>query len=71
MTFEPEAYRVINIPGGTYLFSREKQNSGDNTWDYDGAGYAPSNRLSDFTEKDGKSILSFIFVRIDKILNKE
>lgn len=59
VTFEPEAYRVINIPGGTYLFSREKQNSGDNTWDYDGAGYAPSNRLSDFTEKDGKSIFEF------------
>lgn len=24
VTFEPEAYRVINIPGGTYLFSRRE-----------------------------------------------
>lgn len=58
--FTPEYYRVMNIPGGTYVLPREKGSATENTWDFQTGGYAEGFRTSDFsTDNEGASLFEF------------
>ena len=62
--FTPEYYRVMNIPGGTYVLPREKGSATENTWDFQTGGYAEGFRTSDFsTDNEGASLFRVLPVR--------
>lgn len=63
ITFTPEYYHVMNIPGGTYVFPKEKtDNISDDTWDSHSGGYIDGYRTSDFSvASDDKDITVFEF----------
>lgn len=62
-TFTPEYYYVMNIPGGTYVIPREKDDkteTAENTWDSGRGGYTNGFRTSDFTKaEDGSDMFEF------------
>lgn len=61
LKFIPESYRVMRIPGGTYILPQEKGAvTESNTWDSSAGGYADSNQQIDFeTKTDGSSAFEF------------
>lgn len=64
ITFTPEYYHVMNIPGGTYVFPKEKtdKTSDDNTWDSHSGGYIDGYRTSDFSvAEDDNDVTVFEF----------